>query len=91
MFLIETISKIQQKLAEKNIDELEKRTFFQIPARIFRHYRKTEDCEDQMEYCFKEQGKELFEAVLNSKVNQNKDKSIREILAGLSPEELWLG
>ena len=44
-----------------------------------------------MEYCFKEQGKELFEAVLNSKVNQNKEKSIREILAGLSPEELWLG
>ena len=51
---------------------------------------RTEECEDQMEYCFKEQGKELFEAVLNSKVNQNKEKSIREILAGLSPEELWL-
>ena len=40
---------------------------------------------------FKEHGKDLFEAVLNAKVNQNKDKMIREILSGLPPEALWIG
>ena len=58
------------------------------------HYiwtEKTEDGNDPWEYCFGEQGRELFEAVLNAKVNQNKDKTIREILAELPPEAIWLG
>ena len=52
---------------------------------------RAEDCEDKMEYGFDEHGKALPEAILNSKVDQNKDKSIREILAGLPPEALTLG
>ena len=58
------------------------------------HYIWTENSEDgndPWEYCFGENGKELFEAVLNSKVNQARDKSIREILAELPPEAIWLG
>ena len=58
------------------------------------HYiwtEKTEDGNDPWEYCFGEQGRELFEAVLNAKVNQNKDKTIREILSELPPEELRMG
>ena len=58
------------------------------------HYiwtEKTEDGNDPWEYCFGEQGRELFEAVLNAKVNQNKDKTIREILFELPPEAIWLG
>ena len=58
------------------------------------HYiwtEKTEDGNDPWEYCFGEQGRELFEAVLNAKVNQNKDKTIREILSELPPEALSLG
>ena len=58
------------------------------------HYiwtEKTEDGDDPWEYCFGEQGKELAEAVLNAKVNQNKDKTIREILSELPPEALSLG
>ncbi len=58
------------------------------------HYiwtEKTEDGNDPWEYCFGEQGRELFEAVLNAKVNQNKDKTIREILSELPPEAIWLG
>ena len=58
------------------------------------HYiwtEKTEDGNDPWEYCFGEQGRELFEAVLNAKVNQNKDKTIRAILSELPPEALWLG
>ena len=58
------------------------------------HYiwtEKTEDGNDPWEYCFGEQGRELFEAVLNAKVNQNKDKTIREILSELPPEELIIG
>ena len=58
------------------------------------HYiwtEKTEDGNDPWEYCFGEQGRELFEAVLNAKVNQNKDKTIREILSELPPEELIMG
>ena len=53
----------------------------------------TEDLEteDEREYCFAEDGKELFEAVLNAKVNQNKDKTIRAILSELPPEALSLG
>ena len=35
--------------------------------------------------------KELAEAILNSKVNQARDKSIREILSELPPEAIWLG
>ena len=52
---------------------------------------RTEDCEDEQEYGFDETGKELAEAILNSKVNQARDKSIREILAELPPEAIWLG
>ena len=58
------------------------------------HYiwtENTEDGNDPWEYCFGEQGRELFEAVLNAKVNQNKDKTIREILSELPPEELIMG
>ena len=58
------------------------------------HYiwtEKPEDGNDPWEYCFGEQGRELFEAVLNAKVNQNKDKTIREILSELPPEELIIG
>ena len=58
------------------------------------HYiwtENTEDGNDPWEYCFGEQGRELFEAVLNAKVNQNKDKTIREILSELPPEALSLG
>ena len=58
------------------------------------HYIWTENSEDgndPWEYCFGENGKELFEAVLNSKVNQARDKTIREILAELPPEAIWLG
>ena len=52
---------------------------------------RTEDGEDEQEYGFDETGKELAEAILNSKVNQARDKSIREILAELPPEAIWLG
>ena len=55
------------------------------------HYiwtEKTEDGNDPWEYCFGEQGRELFEAVLNAKVNQTRDKSIREMLLELPPEKL---
>ena len=58
------------------------------------HYiwtEKTEDGNDPWEYCFGENGKELFEAVLNSKVNQARDKTIREILSELPPEALRMG
>ena len=52
---------------------------------------RAEDCEDEMEYGFDENGKDLAEAVLNSKVNQTRDKTIREILSELPPEELRMG
>ena len=52
---------------------------------------RTEDGEDEQEYGFDEQGKELAEAVLNAKVNQTRDKTIREILSELPPEAIWLG
>ncbi len=52
---------------------------------------KTEDGDDEREYGFDKHGRELFEAVLNSKVNQTKDKSIREILSELPPEALKMG
>ena len=45
---------------------------------------RTEDGED-------EHGKELAEAVLKSKVNQTRDKTIREILSELPPEALRMG
>ena len=50
----------------------------------------TEDLEteDEREYCFGEDGKELIEAMLDTKVNKNKDKSIRDILMELPPEKL---
>ena len=50
----------------------------------------TEDLEteDEREYCFGEDGKELIEAMLDSKVNKTNDKSIREILLELPPEKL---
>ena len=52
---------------------------------------RTEDGEDEQEYGFDETGKELAEAILNAKVNQNKDKTIRAILSELPPEALSLG
>ena len=52
---------------------------------------RTEDGEDEQEYGFDERGKELVEAVLNSKVNQTRDKTIREILSELPPEALRMG
>ena len=52
---------------------------------------RTEDGKDEQEYGFDETGKELAEAILNSKVNQARDKSIREILSELPPEALSLG
>ena len=52
---------------------------------------RTDNGKDEREYGFAEDGKELFEAVLNSKVNQTRDKTIREILAELPPEAIWLG
>ena len=52
---------------------------------------RTDNGKDEREYGFAEDGKELFEAVLNSKVNQARDKTIREILAELPPEAIWLG
>ena len=52
---------------------------------------RTEDGEDEQEYGFDETGKELAEAILNSKVNQTRDKTIREILSELPPEAIWLG
>ena len=52
---------------------------------------RTEDGEDEQEYGFDETGKELAEAILNSKVNQARDKTIREILSELPPEAIWLG
>jgi len=45
---------------------------------------REEDCEDEQEYGFDENEKELAEAILNSKVNQTRNKSIREILSDLS-------
>ena len=50
----------------------------------------TEDLENQeeYEYCFDEHGRALTETILNSKVNQAKDKSIRDMLTGLPPEKL---
>ena len=50
----------------------------------------TEDLEseDEREYCFGNNGKELIEAMLDSKVNKTNDKSIREILLELPPEKL---
>ena len=52
---------------------------------------RTDNGKDEREYGFAEDGKELFEAVLNSKVNQARDKTIREILSELPPEAIWLG
>ena len=52
---------------------------------------RTEDGEDEQEYGFDETGKELAEEILNSKVNQARDKTIREILSELPPEAIWLG
>ena len=52
---------------------------------------RTEDGEDEQEYGFDETGKELAEAILDSIVNQNRDKTIREILSELPPEAIWLG
>ena len=52
---------------------------------------RAEDCENEMEYGFDERGSALVEAVLESRVNQTGDKSIREILAGLPPEALRMG
>ena len=52
---------------------------------------RTDDGKDEQEYGFAEDGKELFEAVLNAKVNQTRDKTIREILSDLPPEELRMG
>ena len=52
---------------------------------------RTDDGKDEQEYGFAEDGKELFEAVLNAKVNQTRDKTIREILSELPPEELRMG
>ena len=52
---------------------------------------REEDCEDEQEYGFDENEKELAEAILNSKVNQTRDKSIREILSDLPPEALRMG
>ena len=52
---------------------------------------RTEDGEDPWEYCIPGEGRVLFEAVLDSKVNQTRDKSIREILAELPPDALTLG
>ncbi len=52
---------------------------------------RTEDGEDEQEYGFDETGKELAEAILDSIVNQNRDKTIREILSELPPEALRMG
>ena len=52
---------------------------------------RTEDGEDEQEYGFDETGKELAEAILDSIVNQTRDKTIREILSELPPEAIWLG
>ena len=52
---------------------------------------REEDCEDEQEYGFDENEKELAEAILNSKVNQTRNKSIREILSDLSLEALRMG
>ena len=52
---------------------------------------RTEDGKDEWEYCIPGDGKEFIEAVLNAKVNQTKDKSIREILAELPPDALVHG
>ncbi len=52
---------------------------------------RTEDGKDAWEYCIPGEGKVFIDAVLDSKVNQNKDKSIREILAELPPEALTRG
>ena len=49
---------------------------------------REEDCEDEQEYGFDEHGKELAEAILDSIVNQARDKSIREILSELPPEAM---
>ena len=47
----------------------------------------TEDLEtgDEMEYCIAGDNREFVEAVLDSKVNQTRDKSIREMLLELPP------
>ena len=52
---------------------------------------RAEGGENEMEYGFDEHGRALFEAVLDSKVNQTRDKSIREILTELPPDALTLG
>ena len=52
---------------------------------------RTEDCGDEWEYCIPGDGKEFIEAILNAKVNQTKDKSIREILTELPPDALVHG
>ena len=53
-------------------------------------YIVTEDLEtgEEMEYCIPGEGADFVTAVLDSKVNKTRDKSIREILAGLPPEKL---
>ena len=43
---------------------------------------------DEMEYCIAGDNREFVEAVLDSKVNQTRDKSIREMLLELPPEKL---
>ena len=53
-------------------------------------YIITEDLEthDEWEYCIEGDGEAFVEAVLNAKVNQTKDKTIREMLSELPPEKL---
>ena len=64
---------------------------YQLSCCCYIFTERTEDGEDEQEYGFDETGKELAEAILNSKVNQTRDKTIREILAELPPEAIWLG
>ena len=64
---------------------------YQLSSSGYIFTEREEDGKGEMEYGFREHGKDLLEAVLNSKVNQTKDKSIREILAELPPDALVLG
>ena len=64
---------------------------YQLSSCCYIFTERTDDGKDEQEYGLAEDGKELFEAVLNAKVNQNKDKTIREILSELPPEELIMG
>jgi len=83
----------------KFYDHIDKQTtneiFFRFGNMVYQicfsgHYIQTEDLNTGMEeeYCFPQKGNDLIEAFLNARVNEAKNKSVREILAELPENEL---